>query len=81
MLKLLYNESKQDVNIDMYRPRMELRSSKNVKTNRKFTRLSKIQKSPYYRVLSLWDKLPKELSLVESRQEFKCCIRSHVLIS
>ena len=81
LLKLMYNESKQDVNIDMYRPRMELRSSKNVKMNRKFTRLSKIQKSPYYRGLSLWDKLPKELQLVESRQEFKCRIRSHVLIS
>ena len=81
LLKLMYNESKQDVNINMYRPRMELRSSRNVKMNRKFTRLSKIQKSPYYRGLSPWDKLPKELQLVESRQEFKCCIRSHDLIS
>ena len=71
LLKLMYNESKQHVNIDMYRPRMELRSSTNVKMNHKFTRLSKIQKSPYYRGLSLWDKLPKEMQLMESKKEFK----------
>ena len=50
---------------------MQLRSSKNVKMNDEFTRLTKIQKSPYYRGLSLWDKLPKELQLVDSRMVFK----------
>ena len=46
LLKLMYNESKQPVNIDIYRPHMELRSSKNVKMNHKFTRIGKIKKVP-----------------------------------
>ena len=79
LLKLMYNESKQDINIDMYRPRMELRSSKRVQMNHTFTRLSKIQKSPYYRGLTLWDKLPKELQLVDSRKDFKERIKKCVL--
>ena len=38
LVKLMYSESKNDANIDMYRPTMELRSS-----NHKFTRLMKMQ--------------------------------------
>ena len=42
LVKSMYSESKNDANIDMYRPTMELRSS-----NHKFNRLMNIQKSPY----------------------------------
>ena len=41
----MYNESKSDLNIDMYIPQMMLKSSQNVKMNHKFTRLTKIKKS------------------------------------
>ena len=75
----MYTESKLERNIDMYGPQRQLRSSGNVKM--KFTRLTKIQKSPYYRGLSLWDGLPKELQLVESRQVFKERIKKYDLNS
>ena len=75
----MYSESKLERNIDMYRPHMQLLSSGNVKMNHKFTRLTKIQKSPYYRGLSLWDGLPKEPQLVESRQVFKDRIKKYDL--
>ena len=48
LLKILFNESKKECNIDMFRPERILRSCKNVKLNHKFTRLTKIQQSPYY---------------------------------
>ena len=81
MLKLMYDESMYDGNIDMYRPCMELRSSENIKMKHKFTRLSKVQKSLYYRGLSLWDKLPKELQQIESKKEFKDRIKKCTLTS
>ena len=77
----MYDESMYDGNIDMHRPSMELRSSENIKMQHKFTRLSKVQKSPYYRGLSLWDKLPKELQQVESKKEFKDRIKKCTLTS
>ena len=77
----MYIESRHERNIDMCRPHMQLRSSGNVKMNHKFTRLTKIQKSPYYRGLSLWDSLPKELQLVESRKVFEDRIKNYDLNS
>ena len=67
----MYLESKKEVNIDMYRPQRVLRSAKSVKINHKFTRLTKIQKSPHYRGLALWDKLPQDLQNIGSKKEFK----------
>ena len=37
LLKIMFNESKKDSNIDIYRPERVLRSRKNVKLNHKFT--------------------------------------------
>ena len=79
LLKIMFNESKKDSNIDIYRPELVLRSRKNVKLNHKFTRLTKIQQSPYYRGLQLWDKLPKELQSIETKHEFKNRIKRYVL--
>ena len=71
LVKLIYSESKMPANIDMYRPKMVLRSSKSVKMNHKFTRMTKIQKSPYYRGLELWDKLTNEIQKIKSKIEFR----------
>ena len=57
---------------------MELRSSKAVKMNHKFTRLTKIQKSPYYRGLALWDKLPQEIQNDKSKTEFKTTVHQDI---
>ena len=81
LLKLMYNESKNHANIDLYRPSMVLRSAKNVKMNHKFTRLTKIQRSPYYRGLVLWDKLPQQMQNIDNKKDFKNCIKSCVLES
>ena len=71
LVKLMYIESKKSVNIEMHRPKMTLRSSNSVKLTHRFTKLTKIQKSPYYRGLELWDKLPSDIQKLESKIEFK----------
>ena len=76
LVKLMYSESKNPLNRDNYRPKIVLRSSKSVKMSHKFTRLTKIQKSPYYRGLELWDKLPQDIHKIESKIEFKNKIRT-----
>ena len=45
LLKIMYSASRDEVNIDMYRPQRVLCSTSNVKLKHKFTRLTKIQKS------------------------------------
>ena len=70
LLEIMYKESKEKSNIDIYRPKRVLRSNANVKLHHKFTKLSKIQKSPYYRGLDLWDKLPPVLLNIGTKLEF-----------
>ena len=79
LVKLMYIESKKDGNVDIYRPNMVLRSTKSVKMKHKFTRLTKIQRSPYYRGLALWDKLPQEIQNIGSKIEFKNRIKTFPL--
>ena len=77
LLKIMYSESKDIVNIDVYRPQMMLRSSNSVKMHHKFTKLSKIQKSQYYRGLSLWDDLPLNIQKIETKKGFKSLIKKY----
>ena len=51
LLKIMFNESHNDDNIDYYRPERVLRSEDKVKIKSKFTRITKVQKSPFYRAL------------------------------
>ena len=58
LLKIMFGQSHNDDNIDYYRPECILRSRKQVKMKSKFTRITKIQKSPFYRGITLWNNLP-----------------------
>ena len=58
LLRLMYNESKIDANLAIVKVHMTLRSDKKVKLKSDFTRLTKIQKSPFYRGQTLWNNLP-----------------------
>ena len=42
-----------------------------------FTRLSKIQGSPYYRGIALWDSLPHEIQNDTSKIKFKEKVKKH----
>ena len=71
LLKILFIERKSELNIDVYRPQRVLRSTSNVKMKHKFTRLTKVLRSTYYRGLELWDQLPAELQNIDNKLTFK----------
>ena len=71
LLNLMYTESKIPSNIEESRDYMILRSTKKVKMKSDFTKLTKIQRSPYYRGLKLWNSLPENVQKEESKSKFK----------
>ena len=60
----------------MQRPKMELRSRNKVKFKNKFTTITKVQNSPLYRGIFLWDQLPVDLQSEAKLQTFKNGVRS-----
>ena len=48
-----------------------LRSTKKVKMKYKFSRLTKLHNSPYYRGVKLWNKLPANIQSCKVKLEFK----------
>ena len=71
LTKIMYRESKDMKNINLLRPQMELRSNTKVKMKLKFTSLTRVQMSPLYRALKLWDSLPPTLQKEDDYQTFK----------
>ena len=71
LLKIMFGHSHNTENIDYYRPERMLRSSKKVKIKSTFTRITKIQKSPFYRGISLWDSLPFAIQHEQGKTAFK----------
>ena len=61
LLCLMYDQSRENTNVLEVQCSVNLRSSKKVKLKSQFTRLTKVQRSPYYRGLSLWNTLPDSL--------------------
>ena len=60
LLKIMFNQRHKFENIDSYRPDCAWGSRDKIKLKTNFTRITKIQKSPFYRGVNLWDSLPKE---------------------
>ena len=63
-------------NLDLQRPKIELRSKNKVKFKNKFTNITKVQNSPLYRGVFLWDQLPETLQKEMELKTFKVGIRS-----
>ena len=71
LVKLMYRESREEKNINCTRLSMELRSTTKVKMTQKFTSLTKVQRSPLYRGIKLWDLLPTVLQNEKDYVKFK----------
>ena len=71
ILKIMFGQSRNNDNIKYYRPERVLRSNDKVKLKSKFTRISKIKRSPYYRGISLWNKLPQSMQCEQDKTRFK----------
>ena len=57
MLKMMYKLSKDESNVERYRPEMLLRTGPKVKMNIVFTNKERGLKSPFYLCNKLWEKL------------------------
>ena len=60
-LALMYRHSRSASNLRVKCPDVNLRSNNKLRFKIKTTKLTKVQKSPYYRGVSLWDHLPDEV--------------------
>ena len=70
-LALMYRHSKTHSNLDIKRPDVILRNNNKVKFKIRTTLLTKVQKSQYYRGVSLWDRLPEEVQRATTKVKFK----------
>ena len=70
-LAVMYRYSKSKKHLDDVRPEIILRNKNKVRLKIKTTQLTKVQKSPYYRGVSLWDRLPESVQRATTKVKFK----------
>ena len=75
LLNLMYDQSRDDNNVYVNSCNIKLRSSKKLKLKSQFTRLTKVQRSPFYRGLEIWNSLPDVLQNEPSKARFKSEIK------
>ena len=63
MLILIYKFSKDEENVNRYRPEITLRTRPKVKMKLAFTDKERVLRSPYYMCYRLWDKLDSTIQL------------------
>ena len=77
LLCLMYDQSRENMNVLDTCCNINLRSSSKIKLKSRFTRLTKVQKSPYYRGLVLWNNLPDTLQTESCKTKFKRNIKRY----
>ena len=77
-LSVMYRQSRDDSNLNAYRPETDLRSNLKIQFRNKITQLTKVQRSPYYRGVTLWDRLPTEVQRATTKVKFKCDLARYI---
>ena len=70
-LALMYRHSKTVSNLEERRPDEILRNNNKLKFKIQTTKLTKVQNSPYFRGVSLWDPFPEEAQRATTKVKFK----------
>ena len=70
-LSLMYRLSSIDSYLDTSRPGINLRSRNKIKFSVPVTKLTKVKKSPFYRGVSLWDRLMVKTQRATTKVKFK----------
>ena len=70
-LAVMFRHSKSNLHLDEDRPEVTLRNRNKLKFKIRTTQLTKVQKSPYHRGVSLWDRLPEEVQKATTKVKFK----------
>ena len=71
LLCLMNDQRREQDNDQEHTCTIKLRSSNKIKLKSRFTRLTKVQKSPYHRGMALWNTLPDILQAEPSKSKFK----------
>ena len=74
----MYDQSKSVENIKEKPVNLNLRSQKKIKLKSDFTRLTKIQRSPYYRGILEWNLLPDDIQTETNKCRFKERVKTYV---
>ena len=77
-LSVMYRHSQDCSNLENYRPDITLRSNLKVRFKSRFTPLTKVQKSPYNRGVSPWDRLPVAVQRATTKVKFKLGLKGFV---
>ena len=77
-LSVMFRQSHDTNNLDSYRPETNLRSNLKIRFKNKITRLTKVQRSPYYRGITLWDRLPVAVQKATTKVKFKCDLSRYI---
>ena len=75
MWMLMYKLSRDESNVNMYRPKMLLRTGPKPKMKVPFTDKERVRRSPYYVCRRLWDTLDSSVQLSKSMLEFKNSVK------
>ena len=77
LLSLMFNLSKDETKLSVADENVVVtRSSEKVKFITEFTSITRVQISPLYRGIMLWDKLPKDIQTLGSKIDFKRAINN-----
>ena len=77
LLFFMYKKSKLDIDtLQLQRRKVELRSKNKVKFKQNFTNKTKVQNSPLFRGILLWNQLPADVQTLDKLSLFKNAIRS-----
>ena len=80
LLSFMYTESKVKSNLNIKTRNITLRSDNKVKFVEKLTKKTVVQKSPYYRGIEMWNKLPEAVQKLETLAKFKKRLKQIKLI-
>ena len=75
LLRIMYDQSKDENNIVVVTHDINLRSNSKVKLKNKFSLLTKLHASPYYRGCDLWSRLPED---IQNRNIFKTRVKTEI---
>ena len=78
LLAFIFKYKGEIVEIDPVKPKIELRSKNKVKLKTKYTSKAKVQNSPLYRGIFLWNQLPEPIQKLEQLTHFKTQIRTYI---
>ena len=78
LLGIMFKQSKEIDNLEVISHDINLRSRGRIKLKNKFSGLSKLHASPYYRGCALWTKLPENVQKAENITVFKNYIKGNI---